>query len=220
MTLQAKTDRDLSTAGNEFVWEAGGDTEAQNYLLDPVVAALRAHGAKQVLDLGCGNGAFTDRVRRAGFDITGLDHSQSGIRIAQRHYPAISFARHDLGTALPESHARRYDAVISVEVVEHLLLPRKLFAAARDALRPNGLLVVTTPFHGYWKNLALAMTNGFDAHWHPLRDYGHIKFFSRATMMSLFEESGFRNPRFSTAGRIPPLAKSMIISGAMRTMTT
>lgn len=213
MTAQARTDRDLSIASPEFVWESGGDTAAQAYLLQPVVAALRAHGAKKILDLGCGNGAFTGRVQREGFDISGLDHSHSGVEIARKHVPRIAFDQYDVNSTLPPQYRQEYDAVICVEVIEHLLLPRKLLEAARAALKPNGLLVVTTPFHGYWKNLALAVTGGFDAHWHPLRDYGHIKFFSRATLRALLEECGFNQLQISTAGRIPPLAKSMIICG-------
>jgi len=100
-----------------------------------------------------------------------------------------------------------------VEVIEHLLLPRRLVEAALSALRPGGLVVLTTPYHGYLKNLALALSNGFDAHWHPLRDFGHVKFFSRHTLLALLEEYGLRALRFSTAGRVPLLAKSMIVSG-------
>lgn len=215
MSIQARTDRDLASSSEEFVWEYGGHTDAHDYLLGPVITALHEHGARRVLDLGCGNGAFTEQVRRAGFHVTGFDHSQSGIEIARRHYPEVRFDQHDLNDRLPDSHCGCYDAVIAVEVIEHLLLPRKLFGAARSALHSGGLMVVTTPFHGYWKNLALALSGGFDAHWHPLRDYGHIKFFSRATLTALFQESGFHALNFTTAGRIPLLAKSMIISGTL-----
>ena len=80
------------------------------------------------------------------------------------------------------------------------------------ALKPGGLLILTTPYHGYWKNLVLAITNSFDNHWHPLRDYGHIKFFSKSTMLSLFGEYALQNIQFQTVGRIPALARSMIVS--------
>ena len=75
-----------------------------------------------------------------------------------------------------------FDTVLSAEVVEHLFLPRELFARAREALGDGGRLVVTTPYHGYAKNLALAVFGQFDQHWVPLSDYGHIKFFSKATL--------------------------------------
>jgi 2-polyprenyl-6-hydroxyphenyl methylase/3-demethylubiquinone-9 3-methyltransferase len=70
---------------------------------------------------------------------------------------------------------------------------------------------MSTPYHGYWKNLALALTNKFDAHWHPLRDFGHVKFFSRATLSQLASEAGFSVTDFLRVGRIPVLACSMIL---------
>ncbi|MEJ0099912.1 MAG: hypothetical protein WDO12_09270 [Pseudomonadota bacterium] len=62
---------------------------------------------------------------------------------------------------------------------------------------------------------ATGADHSFDGHWHPLRDYGHIKFFSRATLTRLFIESGFSELRFSTAGRFRPLGKSMVMAGRL-----
>ena len=75
----------------------------------------------------------------------------------------------------------------------------------------QGMLVISTPFHRYWKNLALALTNRFDTHWPPLRDFGHVKFFSRKTLSRLVLEGGFSVVDFMRVGRIPPLAHSMIV---------
>lgn len=112
-----------------------------------------------------------------------------------------------------DGHIDQFDAVVSVEVIEHLLLPRMLMQNAMRALRPGGLLILSTPYHGYWKNLALAITNGFDAHWHPLRDYGHVKFFSKQTLVQLVQEYQLEEIQFETAGRISLLANSMIVHG-------
>jgi len=213
MTAETRTERTLSSASNEYIWDVAGEAGSHPYLLPAVTAELQRLRARCVLDLGCGNGTFTAQLLKAGYDITGMDHSSSGIALAQREYPRIPFARHDLHDELPAAHAGKYDAVVAVEVIEHLLLPRRLMAAATAALRPGGALVITTPYHGYLKNLALAMTGKFDEHWAPLRDYGHVKFFSRRTLTQLFEEFGYRDIAFRTAGRVPPLAKSMVVSG-------
>lgn len=213
MTAETRTERSLSSASNEYVWDVAGEAGSHAYLLAPVIAELERMGARRVLDLGCGNGTFTARLHGAGYEVTGVDHSSSGIALAQRQYPGIAFALHDLHDELPAAHAGKYDAVVAVEVIEHLLLPRRLMAAATAALRAGGGLVVTTPYHGYLKNLALAVTGKFDEHWAPLRDYGHVKFFSRRTLTTLFEEFGYTQIAFRTAGRLPPLAKSMIVTG-------
>ncbi len=68
----------------------------------------------------------------------------------------------------------------------------------RNALRPGG---------------SLAIAGRFDAHWHPLRDHGHVKFFSIATLGRLLSEQGFEVTDTVRVGRLPPLARSMIMRG-------
>lgn len=212
MSAKPKTDRETSNAADEFVWDTDEHTEVHSFITKPVTEQLRTHGATEVLDLGCGNGSFSALIASSGFNVTGLDHSSSGIEIASKKHPNTRFAQHDITQPLSIAYHEKYDEVVSTEVIEHLLLPRRLIENAISALKPGGLLILTTPYHGYWKNLALALTNKFDDHWHPLRDYGHIKFFSKATMLALFKECGLKDIRFETVGRIPALARSMIIS--------
>lgn len=199
--------------GKEFVWDTDGCTEIHRFLLKLIVDRLNLVQARKILDLGCGNGAFTALLGKSGFDMTGLDHSASGIEMASRQYPGTTFGQQDLMNQIPEELAGQFDAVISIEVIEHLMLPRKLIDNALLALKPGGLLIVSVPYHGYVKNLALALTNKFDDHWHPLRDFGHIKFFSKKTLTELFMEYGLQNLHFETVGRISPLARSMVLSG-------
>ncbi|HUG73101.1 MAG TPA: class I SAM-dependent methyltransferase [Steroidobacteraceae bacterium] len=213
MSEPTLTDRRLSHASREYEWTTTGHPESHDYLLSPVLRLLERHGARRVLDLGCGNGALSGALASRQFAATGLDYSSSGIALARHNFPAAHFEQHDVTAPLPAAHVGAYDAVVSIEVIEHLLLPRLLVANALRSLRPGGLLIISTPFHGYLKNLALALTNGFDSHWHPLRDFGHVKFFSRATLEQLLSEAGLARLTAQTAGRFYPLSKSMIVSG-------
>jgi len=212
---RANTDSALCLQAEEFQWQEEGLTDAHGYILPTLARWLATARIKTVFDLGCGNGALTHALAGRGFQMTGLDNSLSGLAIAARHYRESEFIRADLETPLPETLHHSFDAVIAVEVIEHLLLPRNLFRRAREALRPGGRLIVTTPYHGLLKNLALALSNKFDDHWHPLRDYGHVKFFSKKTLTRLFAEQNFEVQRISRVGRIPALAKSMIVQGSM-----
>jgi 2-polyprenyl-3-methyl-5-hydroxy-6-metoxy-1,4-benzoquinol methylase len=213
MTAKPKTDRDTSSATDEFIWDTDELTGVHRYISKPIIRHLHEHGATDVLDLGCGNGSFTSLLAASGFTMTGLDHSSTGIQIARTKHSQVRFAQHDVTLPLPEAYRRKFDAVVSAEVIEHLLLPRLLLQNALSALKPGGLFILTTPYHGYWKNLALALAGKFDNHWHPLRDYGHVKFFSKSTILALFSEFSLRDIQFETVGRIPALARSMIVSG-------
>lgn len=213
MNIKPKSDRELSISSNEFIWDSEGKSEIHNFIEKPIVKTLKSRNIQTILDLGCGNGFFTNTIASYGYQVTGLDHSETGIALAKRQFPLTHFEQHDVQNPLQADHLFKYDAVLSIEVIEHLLLPRKLMQNAYDALKPGGLFILTTPFHGYWKNLALALTNKFDEHWHPLRDYGHIKFFSRDTILNLFSEFGFQALEFKTIGRFSVFARSMIIIG-------
>jgi 2-polyprenyl-3-methyl-5-hydroxy-6-metoxy-1,4-benzoquinol methylase len=205
------TDKNLSNATQEFVWEDTKVPGAHTYLVPPTVRVLRETGARVVLDLGCGNGSLTALLQHWNFFVVGCDASASGIALARQAYPTVDFFEHDISNPLPASFEGAYDAVVSLEVVEHLMQPRNLVERAYSALRPGGVLIMSTPYHGYWKNLALALTNKFDAHWHPLRDFGHVKFFSRETLSQLAREAGFSVRDFLRVGRIPAFACSMIV---------
>ncbi|ACF42877.1 methyltransferase domain-containing protein [Pelodictyon phaeoclathratiforme] len=103
-----------------------------------------------------------------------------------------------------------FPVVTSFEVVEHVYFPREYAATLFSLCEHGGTVILSTPYHGYWKNLALAFTGKMDAHFTALWDYGHIKFWSMKTLTQLLLEAGFENIRFKRVGRIPVLAKSMI----------
>ena len=165
-----------------------------------------------VVDMGCGNGSILAHLREYRFELHGLDASRSGLAQAEKAYPDIQFSCADLMSDL-SSHflAGRCDAVISTEVVEHVFLPRLFAANCYRMLKPGGCLVISTPYHGYVKNLALAITGKLESHFTVLWDYGHIKFWSKQTLYHLLVEAGFVIQRFRGAGRIPYLWKSMIL---------
>ena len=91
-----------------------------------------------------------------------------------------------------------------------LFQPFALTRTVFDTLEPGGLAFISTPYHGYWKNLMLACVGKWDEHLTVLWDGGHIKFFSINTLRILLREVGFQQISFLRVGRIPPFAKSMV----------
>jgi len=183
------------------------------YLLPVIRRLLSGLPAKAaVLDMGCGNGSLTAAWAHPGWCVYGVDASESAVRNATGAYPSISFSCAPIGPELAQTYgAGSFDAVLCAEVIEHMYLPRILAKCAFDLLRPGGILVVTTPYNGYMKSLALALSGNMDRHWTVLWDGGHIKFWSWKTIRSLLEEAGFCDLEFHGAGRMPFLWKSMVI---------
>ncbi len=197
-------------------WTFSGESANHRYTIPGILQALGDLRAARVLDIGCGNGAVTARVAQAGYQATGIDFTETGIERARASFPDIQLRIHDIANPLPQDMRGQFDAVLSCDVIEHLFLPRDLLVRAREALTPNGHVVIATPYHGYWKNLSLAVLNRFDQHWTPKSDYGHIKFFSIRTLRELLDECGFDPIATTKVGRIPPLAPTMIATGRLR----
>lgn len=197
---------------NSYDWTGIADIPSHAYLGPTAREMLSKLAPDSILDLGCGDGRLTDELRRDGFPILGLDFSLSGIARAREQYPNTTFEIHDLGSPLPASFLGAFDVVIAVEVIEHLLLPRELFRRAREALRTDaGCLLMSTPYHGYLKNMALSITGKWDKHFTALTDFGHVKFFSPSTLDVMANEMGFSRSSLKRVGRIPPLAASMVV---------
>lgn len=164
---------------------------------------------KRLFELGCGNGSVANVMSQRGWDITGVDPSDEGIKQARMAYPDLKLA---MGSAYDDlaSMYGQFPVVLSLEVVEHVYAPRDYARTVYELLEEGGVAVISTPYHGYWKNLAMALSGKMDNHFTALWDHGHIKFWSENTLTQLLQEAGFRSIRFERVGRISPLAKSMI----------
>jgi 2-polyprenyl-6-hydroxyphenyl methylase/3-demethylubiquinone-9 3-methyltransferase len=200
----------------DYGWQDGETLDSQAYLMAPVLAQLQKLQAGTVLDLGCGNGAVSHHLHRMGYRVFGCDADPGGIAIAREGDSGAEFAQVSLYDAPESLEKRSFDAVISTEVIEHLFEPAALPRFAAAVLKPGGHLIVTTPYHGYLKNLLLCLAGKWDSHHTALWDGGHIKFWSRRTLTALLEANGFEVVAFAGAGRFYGVWKSMVITARLR----
>lgn len=193
----------------EYGWKTNLSPDCWDYVRGPVFAALPPPPAR-ILDVGCGNGHLIAELEKFGYEVVGIDPASDSVALARQQTSARIEQEMATPGLLERLGEAPFDVVVSVEVVEHVYDPHAWAAACYGALRPHGILICTTPHHGYVKNLALALTNGFDRHWHPLRVGGHIKFWSKATLRELLEQTGFRVLSLRGLGRIPLLRMSLV----------
>lgn len=119
-------------AARRFKREVG----AGDYRLRAVLRGLAGMARPLVLDLGCGKGRFARRLEEAGASVVGLDLSARMLAEASGLDRVRGSAR-----SLPFADAR-FDAVVAVEVFEHLGDVSSAIAEARRVLRPGGRLIV------------------------------------------------------------------------------
>jgi 2-polyprenyl-3-methyl-5-hydroxy-6-metoxy-1,4-benzoquinol methylase len=192
--------------------------EGHHRYLHPVVLRLLEKyvpAGTHVLDAGCGNGNLaTQMIDR--YPVCGADLSESGIGAARQLCPEGRFATASVYDDLFALFDQRFGAAISLEVVEHLYDPLALMSRLHEAVLPEGVIILSTPYHGYLKNVVMALGNRLDAHYHPWKAGGHIKFWSKQTLSRLFDMSGFDVIEFAGCGRCPWLWKSMVLVGRRR----
>lgn len=194
-----------------YDWKVSDPTIAHGYITRPILSLLPAGNNLKIADLGCGNGYLAGQLAGLGHRVSALDSSEDGIRIAKEAQPAIDFHCLSLYEDIASVIGTDFDVVISSEVIEHLYDPRTFLRNASAILKNGGTLILTTPYHGYLKNLAMAATGKLDKHFTVGWDCGHIKFFSVNTLSAMVAEQGFRNIHFKFAGRAPFLWKSMVL---------
>jgi SAM-dependent methyltransferase len=181
------------------------------------LAARAPAGPFRVLDAGCGDGTFVDRLARTldrpGTRFTGVDRSEFQLakarRLAEAADAPYDFRVADLGVRIPFDDAT-FDLVHAAEVIEHLLDPDLLVDEAARVLRPGGHVVITTPNLHAWFNRILFVA-GIQPLFHetstrstqvgagPLRRWkrydrpvGHLRLFNRAALEDLLRRAGLR----------------------------
>jgi len=93
------------------------------------------------LDVGCGGGILSEALAKAGAQVTGLDLSEASIHVAKQHAQSEGLQidyRYESVHDLAEKQAGTFDAVVCMEMLEHVPEPAKVVASCAQALKPGG----------------------------------------------------------------------------------
>ena len=131
-----------------------------------------------IIDIGCGGGILAEPIARLGGTITGIDAGLENINIA-RHHAQIGGLNINYLHKLPEdlcSHKGLYDAVLNMEVIEHVADLDAFLMATSKLINPGGVMVLST-LNRTWKSLALAKIGAeYVLRWLPIGTHDWRKF--------------------------------------------
>jgi 2-polyprenyl-6-hydroxyphenyl methylase/3-demethylubiquinone-9 3-methyltransferase len=146
----------------------------------------------RVLDIGCGGGLVAEPLTRLGAQVTGIDASAENIGVARAHAEAGGLLI-DYRAATAEALAAeglQFDAVLALEVIEHVPSAPGFVALASRLVMPDGLLIVST-INRTLKALALAKLGAeYVLRWAPIGTHDFRKFVRPLELRAAFEAAG------------------------------
>jgi len=161
------------------------------------------------LDVGCGNGAITKKIAKHFKSTHGIDTSKEGISFANKNNNNnIEFSCESIDDLLLKN--KRFNFVSTIEVIEHVYDPFHFMNGLYNITENGGYVLISTPYHGYFKNLLISLLNLNDKHYTVSWPHGHIKFFSVKTLTELINRYNFSIESVNFSGRFYPFSHSMI----------
>lgn len=162
-----------------------GDTKRATFrgLLDSLRRPLAA--GDPVLDCGAATGFLMQVAAERGLEPYGVERSEFGAGEIARRFGAERVHRGELDDARLERAAPDgFAAVFMLDFLEHVRDPAAVLARAHALLRPDGLLVLTTPDRGSWSRRLMG------SRWTHYK-LEHLFYFSRRNLVTLLERAGF-----------------------------
>ncbi|HEY8021669.1 MAG TPA: methyltransferase domain-containing protein [Thermoanaerobaculia bacterium] len=146
--------------------------------------------AREVLEIGCGRGLTGEFLQRTlGCRVTGVELNPEVARDAARRLHAVHSGDVQTLEILPPADG--FDAVLALELFEHLTDSERFLARARELLRPGGRLVLSVPNVGHWAVVEDLLAGRWDYLPIGLLCYTHYRFFTRRTLADWLARCGF-----------------------------
>jgi 2-polyprenyl-3-methyl-5-hydroxy-6-metoxy-1,4-benzoquinol methylase len=144
-------------------------------------------GTAEVLDVGCGRGLTGALLQqRLGCRVTGVELNPAVAREAAEHLHRVL-----VGDVESLAIDQRFDAILAIEVLEHLVDPKTFLVKLKSLLRPGGRIVMSVPNVGHYTVVEDLVAGRWDYVPMGLLCVTHLRFFTRATLESWIAGAGF-----------------------------
>ena len=150
---------------------------------------------KKILDVGCGTGYLGREIKKLGENkVIGIDISAKAIEEAKKVLDEV-FILNIEKDELPFT-VSTFDIVILTDVLEHLYNPEAVLLKLRKYLKKNGFLIITVPNFSFIRTRFKVLFGNFEYQDKGLLERGHIRFFTKKTLLKLLEKTEFKILKF------------------------
>lgn len=167
------------------------ETLCEQFDLDPT-AETPLKGLK-LLDIGCGGGLLCEPLTRLGAIVTGVDALEKNLKTAKTHAEQMSLEidyRHGTIEQLVQSGEEPFDAVLNMEVIEHVANPPGFIKDCAAMVRPGGLMICST-INKTFKAFAFAIIGAeYVLRWLPRGTHQYAKLVKPDALQSWLKDGG------------------------------
>ena len=129
-----------------------------------------------ILDLGCGGGLVCEPLARLGANITGIDFVKQNIIAAKKHAKKsntnIEYLHQDINNLKLK---KKYDAVLILEVLEHIEDWKKIIINVKKLLKPGGKMIISTINRNFFSKLFAIFIAENILNWVPKKTHTYSK---------------------------------------------
>lgn len=192
----------MTSEYHDEIWRRVSSARAAPPAVVIAHAVELAGRSRDLLDLGCGDGAMIDRLCSAGARVVGADVSAVALAAAERriadagdhpgatgpaHRPVLRLLSDRTGSLPFADHS--FDGVWCSHVLEHVVDTQTFVGEIRRVLRPGGELRLIVPDHGLSQRLGLVPARRWERHFDP---FGQpLRFYARGSLLRTLRELGF-----------------------------
>lgn len=174
-------------------------TESRHNFFSVYLGDLNA----KIGEYGCGPGANIAFLKQRSKELKCFDIEECLRPLIEKQGIPYGLINESQQIECPSEY---FDTIYSTDVLEHVYWPRRAVKEMHRILKIGGLVLLSVPYHGLVKNLAIALM-GFNRHYSP--DGSHVRFFTKRTLVDMFSSEGFILIREHYIGRQKIIAANM-----------
>lgn len=160
----------------------------------------------RIMDLGCGQGALSARLKDLGYDVVAVDGNPADYLCKTVPLLVINFDKPEEVQKLLTEHADTYDLVLGIEVIEHVHDHWSYVETLKRLARPGGYVLISTPNITSWVSRLFFL---FKAEFHQFQpedlEYGHINPIAWHQLRYILEQKQLKVLGFYPVGTLPPI---------------
>jgi ubiquinone/menaquinone biosynthesis C-methylase UbiE len=167
----------------------------------PDIAQLVDPSGKNILDVGCGEGALASSLKEAGAaHIAGIELDTGAANIAGERLDRLVHG--DVGAVPLPFEPEQFDYVIFADVLEHLPDPEHVLERTLPFLRPGGRVIVSVPNMRFFSVLLRLVFDRWSYTDAGIRDRTHLRIFTRRTLERMLGRQGLTMERLERNYRL------------------